>query len=278
MERKATSTDELQDAASAAELAVANYLEARKALELVLIGPRKEKIAQAKARVDFSSEEVNRIDDQIRKHTIVSPFDGYVAAEYIEVGQWVSQADPVADIIEVDQVEISIPVLEDYISFLKLGQQVRVEVTALKNQAFDGEVAVIVPQADVRSRTFPVKVRVTNTFNDNLPLIKPGMLARVTLPVGAPATATLVPKDAVVLGGASPVVYAIVPGKDKPSPTTVRLVPVQLGMVEDHLIEVRGDLRAGDRVVSQGNERLMPGQAVTVLPSPKATAAAKAGK
>lgn len=273
MERKATSTDELQDAASAAELAVANYLEARKALDLVMIGPRKEKIAQAKARVEFSNEEVNRIEDQIRKHTIVSPFDGYVAAEYIEVGQWVSQAEAVADIIEVEQVEVSIPVLEDYISFLKLGQQVRVEVTALKNQVFDGEVAVIVPQADVRSRTFPVKVRVNNSFNDNLPLIKPGMLARVTLPVGAPATATLVPKDAVVLGGASPVVYAIVPGKDKQSPTTVRLVPVQLGTVENHLIEVRGDLRAGDQVVSQGNERLMPGQAVSVLPSPKATAA-----
>jgi hypothetical protein len=101
------------------------------------------------------------------------------------------------------------------------------------------------------------------------------MLARVTLPVGAPATATLVPKDAVVLGGASPVVYAIVPGKDKQTSATVRLVPVQLGMVENHLIEVRGDLRAGDQVVSQGNERLMPGQPVSVLPSPKTTAAAE---
>lgn len=270
IERKATSTDEFQDASSAAEQAIAAYLDARKAYELVVAGPRQEKISQAKARVEAGQEEVNRIDDQIRKHTIVSPFDGFVVTENTEVGQWISQADPVAEVIEVDQVEIAIPLLEDYVSALRVGQKVRVEVQALNAASLEGTVALIVPQADVKSRTFPVKVRVQNQFVDERPLIKPGMLARVTLPVGKESTALMVPKDAIVLGGPTPVLYAVTPGKDKQSPSTARLVPVQLGIVEDELIEVKGQLKPGELVVYQGNERLMPGAPVSILPQPAA--------
>lgn len=274
IEKRAASTDEFQDASSAAEQAVAAYLDARKAYELTVAGPRKEKIAQAQARVDAGKEAVLQIDDQIREHTIVSPFDGYVVAENTEVGQWISAADPVAEVIEVDQVEIAIPLLEDYVSHLKIGQKVRVELAALNGKQLEGVVALIVPQADVRSRTFPVKVRVQNEFIDGRPVIKPGMLARVSLPVGTASTALLVPKDAIVLGGATPVVYAVAPGKTKDVPTTARLVPVQLGVVEGNLIEVKGDLKAGDQVVFQGNERLMPGAPVSVLPDAPARQAA----
>ena len=274
MEKKATSTDELQDAASGSDQAIALYLETRKAYELVVAGPRQEKINQAKARVDSGKEEVNRIEDQIRKHTIVSPFDGYVVAEHTEVGQWISQADPVAEVVEVDQVEIAIPLLEDYISNLRIGQKVRVEIGALKKPTFEGRVALIVPQADVKSRSFPVRVRLDNQFVDELPVIKPGMLARVTLPIGAPASALMVPKDAIVLGGVTPVVYAVTPGKGANAPSTVRLVPVQLGVVDEGLIQVKGDLKTGEQVVCQGNERLLPGQPVSILPAAPARQAA----
>ena len=274
MEKKATSTDELQDAASGSDQAIALYLETRKAYELVVAGPRQEKINQAKARVDSGKEEVNRIEDQIRKHTIVSPFDGYVVAEHTEVGQWISQADPVAEVVEVDQVEIAIPLLEDYISNLRIGQKVRVEIGALKKPTFEGRVALIVPQADVKSRSFPVRVRLDNQFVDELPVIKPGMLARVTLPIGAPASALMVPKDAIVLGGVTPVVYAVTPGKGATAPSTVRLVPVQLGVVDEGLIQVTGDLKTGEQVVCQGNERLLPGQPVSILPAAPARQAA----
>ena len=93
------------------------------------------------------------------------------------------------------------------------------------------------------------------------------MLARVTLPVGAPASALMVPKDAIVLGGPSPIVFAVVPAKDKATPHTVRLVPVQLGVVDDNLIQVKGDLKPDEQVVHQGNERLRPGQPISILPT-----------
>ncbi len=125
---------------------------------------------------------------------------------------------------------------------------------------------MIVPQADVRARTFPVKVRVHNEITSAGPLIKSGMLARVSLPTGAKQNALLVPKDALVLGGPMPVVYVI----SSPDPTTskqsqVAAVPVELGVAQGNLIQVTGAIVAGQFVVVQGNERLRPGQTVSIL-------------
>jgi multidrug efflux pump subunit AcrA (membrane-fusion protein) len=42
-------------------------------------------------------------------------------------------------------------------------------------------------------------------------------------------------------------------------------VPVQLGISVGTWISVRADLKPGDRVVTLGNERLLPGGTVTIL-------------
>ena len=66
---------------------------------LAVAGPRKEQIAQAHAQVAIQDATVERLKDQLTKHTIISRFDGYVTAEHTEVGQWVKQGDPVADVV-----------------------------------------------------------------------------------------------------------------------------------------------------------------------------------
>jgi multidrug efflux pump subunit AcrA (membrane-fusion protein) len=117
----------------------------------------------------------------------------------------------------------------------------------------------------LRSRTFPVKVRVENEITAAGPLLKSGMLARVVLPTGKTQEALLVPKDALVLGGREgPVVFVFQPDTANHTQGTVRPVVVQLGVAEGSWIQVSGALEAGQRVVSEGNERLRPGQEVVV--------------
>jgi multidrug efflux system membrane fusion protein len=100
------------------------------------------------------------------------------------------------------------------------------------------------------------------------------MLARAILPVGRQKSSLLVSKDAVVLGGRIPMVYAIVPNPDKPGTGTVRPVPVELGVADGGDIQVTpaspdSGLRADDLVVVEGNERLRPGQPVTFSTTPR---------
>jgi multidrug efflux pump subunit AcrA (membrane-fusion protein) len=92
------------------------------------------------------------------------------------------------------------------------------------------------------------------------------MFARVWLPVDRKSDVLVVPKDALVLGGPSPVVFVIDP-ETKESKAKARPVPVQLGIATESWIEVKGELKPGQQVVVEGNERLRPGGEVIGTPA-----------
>jgi RND family efflux transporter MFP subunit len=271
-DKGAYTEDQIEEIWSAAVTASNNFNEAKIALELLEKGARAEVLAQWQAKIEVQKQEIERIKDQLDKHTIRAPFDGYVVAEHTEAGQWVAKGGVVATIAELDTVDVEIHVLETYVPNVRQGDEVRVEISSLPKENFIGRVAEIVPQADLRTRNFPVRVRLENKIVENQPLILAGMFARANLAVGRVANATLVPKDAVVLGGQSPVVFVseITPGAKNGGPTpgkpaTVRPVPVELGAAWEGQIQVTGAIKPGEWVVVQGNERLMPGQSVFVV-------------
>ena len=90
------------------------------------------------------------------------------------------------------------------------------------------------------------------------------MYARVMLPTGKKQMAMLVLKDALVLGGPQPVVFVVDAGAERQDRERFAPVPVQLGIAEGNMIQVSGDLKPGQLVVVQGNERLRPGQDVQI--------------
>ena len=171
---------------------------------------------------------------------MIAPFDGYIASENSQRGEWVSRSQVVATVIELDVVEVETPVVEDVAVRLTLGAEARVEIPALADRTFVGVISKIVPQADARSRSIPVFVRLDNEFVDDQPVIRSGMFARVTLPAGMREQVTLAPKDAIVLGGPTPMVYVVVPPAAEGEPPTVQPVPVQLGVTDAGWIQIIG--------------------------------------
>ncbi|WP_339728983.1 efflux RND transporter periplasmic adaptor subunit [uncultured Gimesia sp.] len=276
--RKAVNDDDIQQVVSESIRSEELFQEALAAYNLAVEGPRKEKIAQAKSQVAIQQALVDKLESQVVKHTIITPFDGYVVAEHTEVGQWVNSGELVAEVIALGEVDVQVQVLENHVPHVRLGMEVRVEVPAIPDQVFTGTVVLIVPQADVRSRTFPVKVRIKNTITKDGPLLKSGMLARAILPTGPQQRALLVSKDALVLGGPTPMIYVVEPSSDKKNQGKARAVPVQVGVANGRLIQVKGNLKGGEHVVIRGNERLRPGQdvVITEILSPDAEPKAKA--
>lgn len=267
IERNAATREEIDEVSSVSETATALHLAAKAAYDLVIAGPRPEKIAQAEARADAAQEEVNRLLDILEKHTIKSPFAGYVVAEHTEEGQWIESGKLVAEVAEVDPIEIRVSLHESYIPRLTLGMSARIDIEALPSQTFIGTVSAIVPKGDEKSRTFPVRIALENQQQaDGTPLLKPGMFAKVELPVDQKAHVLLVPKDSLVLGGPQPVIF-VVTTDAKSKKSTVAPVPVQLGIAVNSWIEVRGDLKAKQQVVVEGNERLRPGAEVVTVPA-----------
>ena len=239
-------------------------LEAQSAYQLAVQGARPEKIKQAQMRVAVAKALAERLRDQLGKHTIYSRFGGYVTKELTEVGQWLSRGEPVAEVIALDDVFVEAKVIEAQIPLIQLGDQVTVEVPALGDQKFQGVVERIVPEADLRSRTFPVKVRVANQFSPSgQPALKSGMLARLALATTMRQSAFLVPKDALVLQGGSTMVWGVDPATITKSPEGMMegsavAIPVETGAEQKDRIAVSGPIQPGMLVVIRGNERITP--------------------
>ena len=275
---KVISKDELEEILSAATGASKVFEERTIAWELAEATFPID-IKQAEARLKEQEEKISRLEDDIAEHTILAPFDGYVTKEYTEVGQWIAKGGPVAEVVEANKdndIEIQIPVLESYISSLKVASSkdrpgtktIRVEIEALPGEEFQGEVVAVVPDADINARSFPVKVRLTNRSGPNGMLLKPGMMARVTLPVMEIRDAVRVPKDALVLEeGKDTRIWVIRKGPDfdKTQVGSAVAVPVSLGDADGNWIQVKplGEnmrelLQPGGLVIVEGNERINP--------------------
>ena len=274
-QRRTVSQENLQEAVSASLRADELFNEAEAAYNLTKEGPRPERIAAARAQVEIQAAKVEQLQDRISKHTIVARFPGYITAEHTEVGQWVQQGEAVAEIIALDEVDVEVHVMENQIRHVQVGATARIEIPALDQPTWTGQVVLVVPQADVRSRTFRVKVRLKNSIQDDQALLKAGMLARVTISTGRPQRALLVPKDAIVLGSDRPFLWVIPADRvqTEANPQTgvpmhqaaVQRVVVRPGIAVDDQIQVIDDVELGDYelqpndlVVTRGNERIMP--------------------
>ena len=227
--------------------------------QLNVRGPRKELLTQAMARLNSQLAVIRSLEEQLKRHTIVSPFNGFVTIKHSEQGQWVTRGEVVVQIVKLDEVDIVVNVTAEHVSKLGLGDQVRIDVPNVRDELVFGKVFAIVPQADVQSRTFPVKIRVKNEIGKAGPMFKAGMLARVQLPVGQAKKMLMAPKDAVVLNGNKRTVFVV-----DSETNVVNEVAVELGVSNGDMIEVSGSIKAGQQVVIRGNERLRSGQAVNI--------------
>ena len=156
--------------------------------------------------------------------------------------------------VDLSRVQVEIPLPQRYVQNMRVGNEVSAVFDGLPGFTATGHILWVVAQADQAARTFPIKVEIANPERS----IKSGMVARVTLFVGSSHQALLVPKDALVLRGQRQFIFLVDEGK-------AVQVPVTPGIYTDGLVEITGNVAAGASVVTQGNERLFPGQVVRVL-------------
>lgn len=270
-QRGATARGDLDAALSGKLAAEQQKVAAEAEHEAAIAGTRKEQLAQARAKLAKWEEEVNRIQDELDEHTIRAPFKGFVVKRSAEQGEWLALGDPIAEIVELDPAEIRVAVPEEFISRIRRGQKVSVDVAALArpgkpNTPLTGTVFRIVPDADARSRSFPVRVRIDNPIRDGLPYLKPGMSAKVFIPVDQAEQRMFVPQDALVLDRNRAFLFVVVREHNKSVAQRIEVTP---GATQESMIRVKplesNTIELGADVVVEGNEQLESGQAVHIL-------------
>lgn len=256
--RDMVSISEFNQAEASYLAAKAQYERTLRSLRVAELGFRQEEVAAAEADVQRLQTKIKRLREDLHKTVIYAPVSGFITQRFIEVGQWVERGGRVADIIDLSSVLVRVPVHEREIRHVRVGDAATVILDALPNHSFSGRVKHITPQADLASRTFPVKIEVANTPDS---AIKMGMFARVTLRTGAAQPSVFVPKDAVVRRGVGSVLFVV-------HETRAHMMPVKTGRSHEGFIEIiEGGLQAGDHVIVTGNETLQD-QAVVAVKSP----------
>ncbi len=259
--RRTAAQAQLKEAESRLKLAERNLERARELFEAKVVSQQQldDAFYESNAwqgRVEQLTADIATINLALRQSTIRAPFSGAITRERTQVGAWIGVGDPVVEMMSLDVFEVRVEVPEQYFPGMKTGASARVIFPSVQGLEISGTVSAVVPKADPQARTFPLKVRIPNRGGR----IGAGMLAEVALPGGENHRATVVPKDAVVRRGTQDFVYVL------NGDNTVSQVTVETGEGVGAWIEVRSGLSSGQKVVTRGNERLRPGQAVTGTP------------
>ena len=254
LDKKIISDEEFDKAHERWEEAQA-ILEVEKAThERALAGSREEEIGAAEARVAASQAQVAVAKDRLERTTIRAPFDGVITAKHTEVGSWMSIGAGVFDLDTTSRVRVRVDIPETYYGRIVIGSDMTITFDSVPNQTFVGKVTKKIPRASGRSRAFPIKVELDNRDGH----LASGMLARVMLETpNSGESSVIVPRDALVPRGPNHILVRV---QDQDGQPIAEILPVKPGRYFGEAVEVFGDLRAGDRVVVRGNERLRPGQ------------------
>jgi len=195
-----------------------------------------------------SEEQIKAFQDtrQISADTsIYSPIAGTVVQRKVGPGQFVNSgaSDPVYVIGDLSTVWLTAFVRESEAADVRLGQELNFKVLALPGRTFKARIDYVAAAIDPSTRRLLVRATIDNKEG----LFKPEMFASVTIYAGADHKSVGVPKQALIYEGER--VRLWVASDDK----SLELREIQTGLTNGDQVEVRANLRAGEKVVTRGS-------------------------
>lgn len=209
-----------------------------------------------------SAAKLREDEAKLAKSEIRAPFSGVAGLRQVSEGAYVAAGTDIARLEKIDQLKLDFRLPETYLGQLKAGLAVSVAVDAFPQASFPGNIYAIEPAVDEQTRTVLARARVANPQLR----LRPGLFARVQLTLGVRENAVWIPEEAIVPRGQDSFVWRITDGK-------AELVPVQTGTRKVGEVEIMKGVAAGDIVVTDGSQRLVPGMQVSIIPSAKPAAA-----
>jgi RND family efflux transporter MFP subunit len=218
------------------------------------------RLAQARADLASARADEAMAEKRLADMTIRAPFSGAVVSKSTEVGQWVREGEALVEIVAIDEVDAFLDVPERFVrSVASPGVVIEVRVPAV-GRSIPARVSSVLAAGDRLGRTFPVRLRIDNTASGGGEgRLLPGMSVAALVPTGEPADMLTVHKDAVLRNDAGAFVYFNAGG-------VAAVAPVESLFAQGDRVVVRSPaLSPGVSVITDGNERIFPGQPLNIL-------------
>jgi RND family efflux transporter MFP subunit len=213
-------------------------------------------IAEAESRLNF-------LNIQLKDLTILAPFDGVIVDRQVEPGEWVAAGSIVASLVTVDPVEAWLRVPSRFLDDLSSdSKNFRVR------RSSSGQVIVprkieIIPVVEPLSQLFTVIATIPNPNGK----LASGESITGLLPIGDLEPHWCFSTDALIRSESGDFVYVALKPEQEGSLPGSRKIPIKIAFERGNKAFVAVSLSGfteGDRVIVEGNERLIPGQSLMV--------------
>jgi RND family efflux transporter MFP subunit len=223
-----------------------------------------EKLADASAnqatagrqQVEAARQHANAIRDMEAYLRVTAPFSGVVTERQVHPGALVGPgggtgATPMLRLVDERRLRLVVPVPEAYTAEMTRGTAIPFTVAAFPDRKWSGSIARIARAVDVTTRTMAVELDVDNKDGR----LSPGTFCQVRWPVRRTTPSLFVPSASVTSTTDRTFVIRVRGGK-------AEWVDVKTGLTTGPLVEVFGDLKAGDEIARRGTDEVRPGMEV----------------
>jgi len=151
-------------------------------------------LGSSQASLDAMRAQVDEAEKGLADTTIRAPFDGYVSARPVAVGEFVATSTKVATVVRINVLKLQMQIPEKSAAGLKPGMPVTARVAAYGDREFQGITSAVNPSVNPDSRAFVLEARFPNQDN----ALRPGMFANARVVLAGTESAVFVPKSVVV--------------------------------------------------------------------------------
>jgi RND family efflux transporter MFP subunit len=233
-------------------LANLNYERTKSLVKKNLAAPTKLDEIEAQ-RKDLNAQR-NEAKLALSRTSIKAPLSSLLNDLPVQRGDFVGVGDPVAQILEIDTLKVTVGVPESDVATIFDLEEAEVIIEALERRRVKGEKIFLSRQPRTLARLFDLELKVPNPDGR----ILPGMFARVELVKNVYEDALAVPLYAIITQGDERFVFIEKDGRAEKRKVT-------LGTLIGWEIHITSGLQPGEKVIVVGHRLLDDGQEVEVV-------------
>ncbi|MDC8771031.1 efflux RND transporter periplasmic adaptor subunit [Roseateles albus] len=211
-------------------------------------------VEQAQSVLQVAEAQVALSQAQLLRMQVRAPFDGEMGIRSVNVGDYVKDGSDLVSIEDSSMMWVDFRLPERFVPRLKMGQQVEVMLDALPGKSFTAQIAALDTQLDANGRSLLVRAKLPA----GTPELRSGLFARVRVLLAVHQNALLVPEEALVPQGGKQYVIKLL--ENGAAPPTAQRIEAKLGLRLPGKVEILEGLKAGERVVTAGQAKLMRGE------------------
>ncbi len=185
---------------------------------------------------------------------IKAPISGTVNKVFIEEGQVISPGQPVARILQIDPVKVTVGIPESDVSAIRSLENFAVTIDALGGRTYSGRKHFLSQTTATNARLYDLDIIIDNPSQK----ILPDMFVRVDIVKQTRAEAMVLPMYVLTSTDAGHTVYVV-------ENNIARLRKVTPGIQEGFQVEITSGLNFGEHVVIIGQKQIADGQNVNVV-------------